>query len=114
MKFIDLAVYLHDFELMKGKIKYDFSAAVWKYTGAGGWFFVTLPIEISDEIRTNLKWQEEGWGRLQAKATIGNSGWDTAIWYDTKHKAYLLPIKAEIRKKEKIELDKEIKVTVWV
>jgi hypothetical protein len=45
-----------------------------------GWHFVSLPIEISTEIRENLKWQEEGWGRLKATAKIGNSEWETAIW----------------------------------
>jgi len=62
--------------------------------------FISLPISVSTEIRANLKWQEEGWGRLKVSAKIGNSEWNTAIWFDTKKETYLLPIKAEIRKKK--------------
>lgn len=99
---------------MSGKIKYEFFAEMWRYSGPGGWYFISLPQEIAVEIRENLKWQEEGWGRLKATAKIGESIWDTAIWFDTKHKTYLLPIKSEIRKKEKLVTDQEIAITIWV
>lgn len=99
---------------MNGKIKYQFSSKVWLHSAPTGWHFVSLPIEIAAEIRENLKWQEEGWGRLKATAKIGNSEWETAIWFDTKHKTYLLPLKAEIRRKEKIESNKELEIIVWI
>jgi hypothetical protein len=94
------------------KIKYKFSAKIWQHSALGGWYFVSLPIELSNEIRGNLQWQEEGWGRLKAIAKIGNSEWNTAIWFDTKHSTYLLPIKAEIRRKEKIELNQMLEISI--
>jgi hypothetical protein len=69
---------------------------------------------MANEIRKNLKFLEEGWGRLKATAKIGNSEWETAIWFDTKHDTYILPLKAEIRKKEKIGTDKEIDTIIWI
>ena len=69
---------------------------------------------MSKEIRSILKFQEEGWGRLKAVAKIGKSEWKTAIWFDTKINTYLLPLKAEIRKKENISAEKEIDVTIWL
>ena len=99
---------------MNGKIKYEFTAKMWQHSRPNGWHFVSLPAEISTEIRENLKWQEEGWGRLKATVKIGNSQWETAIWFDTKHKTYLLPLKADIRKKENIATDKDIKTIVWI
>ena len=95
-------------------IKYEFTATPWKYAGQGGWYFVSLPAEMSAEIRENLKWQEEGWGRLKAKAKTGKSEWQTAIWFDTKHMSYLLPLKAEVRKKENITANQEISITIWI
>lgn len=96
---------------MKNKgVKYEFVAKVWQQC----WCFVSLPEEMANEIRENLKFLEEGWGRLKTTAKIGNSEWETAIWFDTKHKTYLLPIKAEIRKKEKIEVDKEVEIIIWI
>jgi len=100
--------------LSKHKIRYEFAATVWQYSLAGGWHFVSLPTDIAKEIRAHLGWQEEGGGRLKARAKIGNSEWDTAIWFDTKQKTYLLPLKSIIRKKEKIHAGQAINVIVWI
>jgi len=99
---------------MNRKIKYEFSATTWQHSSPGAWHFVSLPKEFAKEIRENLGWLEEGWGRLKATAKIGNSEWKTAIWFDTKHETYILPLKSEIRKTEKIEKDKELNVVIWV
>ena len=84
---------------MNGKIRYQFSAKTWQHASPGGWHFVSMPKEIAKEIRDALQSEEEGWGRLKVMAEIGNSQWKTAIWFDTKWNTYLLPLKAEIRKK---------------
>ncbi len=99
---------------MQGKVKYEFSAHIWQHSSTGGWYFVSLPEEMSAEIRANLRWQEEGWGRLKAVAQIGQSKWETAIWFDTKHNTYLLPLKAAVRKKEGIETNQTVNVMVWI
>ena len=99
------------------KIKYKFTAKVYHYSVSAdmiGWTIVLLPKEMANEIREQLKWQEEGWGRMKVTAKIGNSEWQTSIWFDTKHETYILPLKAEIRKKEKIEIDKEVEVIIGV
>lgn len=75
---------------------------------------MSLPAEIAVEIRENMKWLEEGWGRMKATAKIGNSQWETAIWFDSKHKTYLLLLKAEIRKKENIKTENYINVILWI
>ena len=93
-------------------ITYKFTASVWKHSDTGGWYFVSLPIELSREIRQNMKWQEEGWGRMKAKAKIRETLWDTAIWYDTKLNTYILPLKADIRKKEKIEIGDILEIEI--
>lgn len=99
---------------MSGKIKYDFSAKTWQHSASGGWYFISLPTELAKEIRARLKWQEEGWGRLKITAKIATNEWKTAIWFDTKINTYLLPLKAEIRRKENIEEGINITVTIWV
>ena len=69
---------------------------------------------MSKEIRENLGFLEEGWGRLKMTAKTDNTQWETAIWFDTKLDTYLLPLKAEIRKREKITTDKEIEIMIWI
>ncbi len=86
----------------KGDLLKAFRAKVWKYEGKAGWYFVTLPKEFSKKIRQAHGLSEEGWGRLKTSAQIGKTNWKTAIWYDSKAKSYLLPLKSEIRKKEAI------------
>lgn len=99
---------------MPNLIPYSFKAKVWQHGAPSGWYFVSLPKEMGKEIRTNLKWQEEGWGRLKAIASIGQTNWDTAIWFDTKADTYILPLKADIRKKANIALHDELEITVFV
>lgn len=94
-------------------IKYQFQSKVWKYKGKGGWHFVTLPQILSNKIRKNHGPDEEGWGRLKTKAKIGKSEWNTAIWYDSKQNAYLLPVKSLVRRSEKIETGLTVKVVLF-
>lgn len=96
------------------KIKYTFTTSMWQYQGKGGWYFISLPLELSTEIRSIAKWQEEGWGRLKILAKINQTEWETAIWFDTKLNTYLLPIKSEIRKKECLGIDETIDVNIWI
>jgi hypothetical protein len=51
---------------------------------------------------------------LKATAQIGNSEWKTAIWFDTKRNTYLLPLKAAIRKKEKVIINKTVSVILYI
>ena len=98
-------------------MKYEFSAKAYQYSSSAdmcGWTFVSLPKEMSIEIRDNFKWLEEGWGRMKVTAKVGNSEWQTAIWFDTKQDTYLLPLKAKIRKKENVVIDKDVKIMIWV
>jgi hypothetical protein len=99
---------------MNSAIKYSFKNKMWKYSSQSGWYFISLPKKTSKEIRTSLKWQEEGWGRMKATAKIDEFEWKTSIWYDTKHETYLLPIKAEVRKKLKLEINKQIELSIFI
>lgn len=84
------------------KIKYNFKSVLWRRNGAGGWYFLSVPAEISKEIREHLGWQEKGWGRMKALASLAMVEWETAIWYDSKQQTYLLPVKASIRNQLKL------------
>ncbi len=99
---------------MQAKIKYNFSGKIWKHNANGGWIFVSLPIGVTKEIRENLRWQEEGWGRMKATAVVNGMKWDTPIWFDKKHGTYLLPLKADIRKKADLKLGDTITLAVLI
>lgn len=92
--------------------KYSFKGKVWKYKGPAGWYFVTLPKNLSKTIRQHHGLSEEGWGRLKANASIKDCKWQTAIWFDSKFMSYLLPIKASVRRTAKLDTGSSISVTL--
>jgi len=99
------------------KVKYEFSATAYKYSSSkemSGWTFVSLPKELSTEIRDKFKALEEGWGRMKVTAKLGESEWQTAIWFDTKQDTYLLPLKAKIRKQENVVLGEDVHVIILI
>ena len=94
---------------------YAFSAKAYQYSSSEemcGWTFVSLPKELSMAIRANFKGLEQGWGRLKVTAKLGGSQWQTAIWFDTKQDTYLLPLKAQIRKQEKVAPGDEVNIVL--
>jgi len=98
-------------------IMYEFSAEAYHSESSPdmpGWMLVSLPKDLAVEIRDNFKWREQGWGRMRITARIGSTKWQTAIWFDTKQDTYLLPLKAEIRKKEHITCGSDVNAIIWV
>lgn len=85
--------------------QYNVSAKVWLYPGKAGWHFVTIPQDISEDIKNLFGDKAKGWGSLPVAITLGSSTWNTSIFPDKKEEAYLLPLKKEIRKKENIQMD---------
>ncbi|WP_288956597.1 DUF1905 domain-containing protein [uncultured Polaribacter sp.] len=97
---------------MKSTIKFTFTSKMWQDNEPFGWFFVSMTKEMSSEIRQYFKNQEEGWGRMKVVAIVKEIEWKTSIWFDTKRNIYLLPIKAEIRKKANLKVDSEFNISI--
>jgi hypothetical protein len=84
------------------KKRYELRDKVWLYPGMAGWNFLSLPKNESDEIRERYSAFRRGWGSLPTKITIGKTSWKTSIFPDRKAGVYLLPLKADVRKREDI------------
>ncbi len=94
--------------------EYKINAHVWLYPGMAGWHFATIPKDISDDIKMLFGDLKRGWGSLKVKVTVGTSTWETSIFPDKKMGAYLLPIKADIRKKENILAESNIRLLLEI
>lgn len=82
---------------------FRFRAEVWLYPGqSAAWHFVTLPKKTSDTIRKRFDAFARGWGSLRVSVTVGKTTFATSIFPDTKRGAYLLPLKAKVRKAESL------------
>jgi hypothetical protein len=95
--------------------RFTFQAKVWLYPGEGAsWHFATLPVEIADEITFLFGELKRGWGSLPVLVTVGATSWKTSIFPDKKSSSYLLPLKADVRKKEKFHAGDEVTFAVEV
>lgn len=81
-------------------MKFLFRSELWLYPGDGAWVFVTIPLEVSDEIKALTNGlPRKGFGSIKVIVKIKELEWRTSIFPDKKSKSYLLPIKKEVRRK---------------
>jgi hypothetical protein len=93
---------------------YRIAAKVWLHQGKAAWHFVTLPKDQSAAIRWLYGGAKRGWGSLPVTVTIRETRWTTSIFPDRKAGAYLLPLKADIRKKENIRAGDTLRLKLEV
>lgn len=82
-------------------LELEFSGEIWYWRGPAPWYFVTVPDEECREIKAVSGSVTYGWGMIPATVRIGKSQWETALW--PKDDRYIVPIKASIRRAEKID-----------
>jgi hypothetical protein len=95
---------------------YTIKAKVWLWSGKGAWHFVTVEPDISAQIKEMFGYLKASWGSLRARLTVGKTTWETSLFPGGKNNCYLIPLKAEIRRKENIKIDDmlEIKIEIKV
>ena len=84
------------------------------YPGMAGWYFLSLPKEEAAKIKEKYHAKKRGWGSLPVKITIGKTTWTTSIFPDKKSETYVLPLKAEVRKKEEIGMGDIVEFTLVI
>lgn len=97
-------------------LAFEFTTQCWLWQAEkAAWHFVTLPENQSEEIKffsENNTTKKRGWGAVKVKAMIGETTWETSIFPHKESNAYILPIKASVRKAESIEVGREINVAI--
>lgn len=79
----------------------DFDAHIWCYQGASPWYFVTVPQQYGEELRMLSGGERRGFGAIRVSVRIGQTAWQTSI-FPNKQESYDLPVKAGVRKAEKL------------
>jgi hypothetical protein len=80
----------------------SFAAELWLYDGDSGWHFVSVPLELSRQVREESDHVRRGFGSLKVRATIGGSTWETSV-FPSSTGSYLLPVKKPVRRDEGLE-----------
>jgi hypothetical protein len=71
---------------------------IWKGEAAGRWYFVTVPEEQSAKIKAHSFGNPRGFGSVKVEATMADVTWRTSV-FPLNSGGYLLPLKAEVRRK---------------
>ncbi len=66
------------------------------------WFFVTIDKKTSDKIRKKYGPSIRGFGSFPVEVAIRKTSWKISIFPDKRMGIYVLPLRAQIRKKEGI------------
>jgi hypothetical protein len=73
---------------------------VWIWPGENAnWFFVYVDTPDVLKIREETKGQR-GFGSVRVRATLGETSWESSMFWSKKDNCYVFPLKAQIRKKE--------------
>ena len=84
---------------------YRIREKVWLYPAAHsmtGWHFVNVSKRASKEIKELFDRERRGFGSVRVKATVRKTTWNTSVFPDKKTGGYILPLKADVRRKEDI------------
>jgi len=84
-------------------MEFTFTSELWLWPGDAGWHFVSLPEAVADEITDRHDGHKRGFGSLKVRVRTGASEWNTSIFRDSKRGTYLLPVKKQVRTREKVE-----------
>ncbi|MGE3811188.1 MAG: DUF1905 domain-containing protein [Candidatus Nanopelagicales bacterium] len=67
---------------------------------------------LADELRARTTGRARPFGSVPVRATIDQTSWSTSLFADTKAASYLLPVKADIRRRERLEAGDDVRVTI--
>jgi len=84
---------------------------IWRSEAAGSWYFVTVSEELSGEIKSQSLGSPRGFGSVRVEASIDGVRWRTSV-FPQKSGGYILPVKAEVRRKAGIAAGDEVSVTL--
>jgi hypothetical protein len=90
----------------------EFTGPIWYWKGPAPWYFVTVPEEECLELEEASAFVSYGWGMIPVTARIGRTAWKTSLW--PKDGRYIVPVKADVRRAEGIEVGDTVKVRLAV
>jgi len=86
------------------------TAPLWLWSeGKGSWHFLTVPADEAVEIRAHGFDNRRGFGSARVEATINGVTWRTSV-FPQKSGGYILPIKADVRRRAAIAAGDEVTV----
>jgi hypothetical protein len=91
-------------------MEFEFEATLWEWRGPAPFYFLSLPVELAEEIKTAASVLSYGWGMIPVVANIQGRDFKTSMF--SKNGTYVLPIKNEVRLPLKLAVDDLIEVSL--
>jgi hypothetical protein len=80
----------------------------------GSWHFLTIAGETAAAIKNAAGGRSGGWGSVRVTATIGETSWQTSLFPNKQQGGYMLPLKADVRKREGVNEGDVVSVMISV
>jgi hypothetical protein len=93
---------------------YSFRAELWRYPGEAGWYFLTLPADLADDLREEAAAFRKSFGSVKVMAEISGHTWQTSVFPDSKKGSYVLPVKKAVRTAARISAGDEVSVQLTI
>lgn len=90
----------------------EFDGKIWYWRGPAPFYFVTVPAELSENLKAILSFVTYGWGMIPVYARIGRTEWATSLF--PKDGLYIVPIKTSVREKEDLDIDDEVSLRLVI
>jgi hypothetical protein len=91
--------------------EFRFRSELWRWEAqtAAAWYFVTVPVDLAEDIR--MEAGPRGFGSIRVQARIGAAIWKTSIFPSSDPAgAFVLPVKKAVRTQEGIEEGDSVEV----
>ena len=95
-------------------MQHTFATELWIWDAAtkGSWFFVTVPEDVSVDLRFVAD-EPRGFGSVRVEATIGGPVWKTSVFPSSDQPdCYVLPVKKSVRTAEAIDEGDRVNASV--
>lgn len=100
---------------------FSLTATIWTWKPPAGdrgkgrvWHFLTIDGQIAAEIRFAALGRTRGFGSIRVEARIGATCWNSSIFPQRKGGGFILPLKAEVRKREGLSEGDEVRVLLVI
>jgi hypothetical protein len=93
-------------------VQFTFEAEIIYWRGPSPFFYAPIPSPLTAEIGRLSKLMTYGWGMIPVEAKIGGVVFRTSLF--PKDETYLLPLKAEVRRKTGITAGDAISVEMTI
>lgn len=93
-------------------MRLETTGEIWYWRGPSPFHFVTVAEPQAELIAAASELITYGWGMIPVTASVGASEWTTSLW--PKDGGYIVPIKADIRRREELEVGDVVTVSLVV